>query len=38
MYKTYGDVSFILDQFDSMTGWVDYVATVTHDADLFTGC
>ena len=38
MYETYGDVSFIRDQFDSMTGWVDYVATVTHDADLFTGC
>ena len=38
MYETYGDVSFIRDQFDSMVGWVDYVATVTHDADLFTGC
>lgn len=38
MYETYGDIAFIRDQFDSMAGWVDYVPTVTHDEDLFTGC
>ena len=38
LYETYGDVSFIGDQFDAMTAWVEYVPTVTKKKDLWTGC
>ncbi len=38
MYQTYGDLSFLRDQYDSMTAWVDYVPTVSTTPDLWTGC
>ena len=38
LYETYGDVTFLSDQFECMKAWVDYVGTVTKTPDLWTGC
>ena len=37
IYQTYGTVSVLEDQFESMAKWVDYIPSVTGTPDLWTG-
>lgn len=37
LYRTYGNVSILQDQFDTMKRWVDYIGTATKDEYLWTG-
>ena len=36
VYQTYGDISVLEDQFDSMKAWVDYITSVTRTPNLWT--
>ena len=37
IYQTYGDLSVLGEQFDSMRKWVDYITSATTTKDLWTG-
>ncbi len=37
VYRHYGDVELLRSHFDMMKGWVDYMGSVTDDANLWTG-
>jgi len=37
LYNTYGDVSFLSEQFDSMCAWVNFITHITDTPDLWTG-
>ncbi len=38
VYRAYGNKEMLRAQFPSMRKWVDYIGTVTHDENLWTGC
>lgn len=37
VYRTYGDVSVLEEQFDSMRRWIDYITATTATPNLWTG-
>lgn len=38
VYRAYGNADVLRQQFRSMCKWVDFIGTVTHTPDLWTGC
>lgn len=38
LYRAYGNREMLRAQFPSMRKWVDYIGTITHDENLWTGC